>query len=375
MDYLIHLVILVGMYLILAQAFNLTFGLGYLFNLAHVASYAIGAYVTALLATELGVSFFPCIAASMVVSGLFALLIGAISLKLTQDYFAIGTLAFSSVVSALLINWKSLTRGVLGIPGIPRPELIPVGLCEGGGNLERMPYLLGFLLERAHINPCPQLAEAASHGPAARLVYYLLENGQVDFYNNRNFLVLMAVTVFAAELVLYMVFRGPFARSLRAQAEFEHAAMGLGKNTRQVRNISFFVASMFAGLAGAFFAYYINYIDPSSFSLSEMIFVLTICVVGRPGSFWGCIFGTAFLVLLPEPLRFTGEVQGWLESLFGLASGASLDVFGLNWLVQFFNFVSQPSVLGPMRQMIYAVLLFAVVFINRSKLFPVERTV
>ena len=64
----------------------------------------------------------------------------------------------------------------------------------------------------------------------------------------------------------------------------------------------YLLATMFAGLAGAFFAYYINYIDPSSFSLSDMVFVVTICVVGRPGAFWGCMGGTAFLVLLPEAL-------------------------------------------------------------------------
>ena len=53
MNYFIHLAILIGIYLILAQSFNLVFGLGRLLNLAHIAAYAIGAYVTALLATEL----------------------------------------------------------------------------------------------------------------------------------------------------------------------------------------------------------------------------------------------------------------------------------------------------------------------------------
>ena len=167
-DYGVHLLILVGIYLILAQAFNVNFGLGRLFNLAHVASYAIGAYTTALLATNESIQAqFPvCIAASMALAGVFAFSIGAISLKLAADYFAIGTLAFSAVVSALLINWKSLTRGVLGIPGIPRPEMFAI-----------------------------------------------------DFNENRNFLALMIVIVLAATGILYLIFRGPYARSLRAQAE------------------------------------------------------------------------------------------------------------------------------------------------------------
>ena len=122
-EYVVHLAILVCMYLILAKGLNLTFGLGRFFNLANVASFAIGAYTTALLSVEAGTGFVKCTLASMLTSGLFALLLGGISLRLTQDYFAIGTLAFSSVVSSLLINWKSVTRGVLGIPGIPRPEI------------------------------------------------------------------------------------------------------------------------------------------------------------------------------------------------------------------------------------------------------------
>ena len=289
MEYLIHLCIVVAIYLILAQSFNLTFGLGKLFNLAHIAVYSIGAYTTALLSTDLGYGLWVCIPASMLTSALLALLIGAISLKLDHDYFAIGTLAFSAVVSALLINWKSLTKGVLGITGIPRPEL-----------------------------------------------------GAIDFYTNSNFLVLVYILVAYVYLSLYIIFHSRFARQLRALAEFPHAAAGLGIDIIKVRNLSFMIASMFAGLAGSLFAYYINYIDPTSFGLHEMVFVLSIAIVGKPGSFWGVGFATVFLVLLPEPLRFI-EIG--------------------------------PSILGPMRQLLYALILFGVVYWKRNTLFPAERTI
>lgn len=289
MEYIIHLVILVGIYLILAQSFNLIFGLGRLFNLAHIACYAIGAYTAALLSTELNQSVWVCLPASMITSGLFALLIGGISLKLTHDYFAIGTLAFSAVVTAVLINWKSLTRGVLGIPGIPRPEI-----------------------------------------------------AGIDFYQNINFLSFLAVLVVIVYAALYCIFHSRFARRLRAQAEHEPATLSLGIGIISLRNMSFMIASAFAGLAGAVFAYYINYIDPSSFGLHEMVFVLSLVIVGKPGSFWGVTLSTIFLVLLPEPLRF-------------------IDI--------------PPSILGPMRQMLYALILFAVVYWKRETLFPAQRTV
>jgi branched-chain amino acid transport system permease protein len=288
-EYVIHLAVLIGMYLILAQGLNITFGLGRLFNLAHVASFAVGAYTTALLSVEVGTGFFLCVASSMLLSGLLAILLGGIALRLTQEYYAIGTLAFSSVVSSLLINWKSVTRGVLGIPGIPRPELLGI-----------------------------------------------------DFYNNTNFLALIVLFAVATQVVFYVLHRGSFGRALRAQAEYNDAARALGRDTGLVRNMGFLVSSATAGLAGSFFAYYLNYIDPSSFSLSEMVFVLTIVVVGRPGSLWGVTFATVFLVLLPEPLRF-------------------IDI--------------NSAYLGPARQLLQAVILFAVVYINRRSLFPPQREV
>lgn len=289
MNYIIHLAILIGIYLILAQSFNLTFGLGRLFNLAHIAAYAIGAYTTALLATELEQSFWICVPASMVTSAFFALLIGAIAIKLSHDYFAVGTLAFSAIVGALLINWKSLTRGVLGIPNIPRPNF-----------------------------------------------------WGIDFYNNINFLILLSIIVFITLFIFYILFNCRFARNLKTQSEDIYATMALGKSVILIRSDAFIISSIFAGLAGSIFAYYLNYIDPSSFMLAEMVFIMSIVVVGKPGSFWGTIGATVFLVLLPEPLRF-------------------IDI--------------SPSILGPMRQLIHAVLLFSVVYWKRETLFPAKREV
>ena len=190
MEYIIHLLILVGIYVILAQSFNVIFGLGFQFNLAHVAVYAIGAYTTALLATGLKycplesicidlepMGTFSCIVFSMLTSGLLAFLIGGISLKLALDYFAIGTIAFSSVISALLINWKSLTRGVLGIPGIPRPEVM--GL---------------------------------------------------ELYDNWYFLAFVCVLVVFTLLVVHRVFYSALGRGLRAQSQHPYAVQALGKN-------------------------------------------------------------------------------------------------------------------------------------------------
>ena len=288
-DYVIHLAILICIYSILSQSLNLTFGLGRLFNLAHIASCSIGAYTTAIISTEYSGSFWICIPVSILFSGLFALALGAISLRLATDYFAIGTLAFSSVITAILINWRDVTRGVLGIPGIPRPELFGV-----------------------------------------------------DFYQNINFLILVFLVALIAHLVFFLLQRGAFGRSLKALAEYEEAAQALGRNTRRIRNRAFIFSSAGAGLAGSFLAYYLNYIDPSSFGFNEMVFVMTMVIVGRPGSFWGMFAATAFLVLLPEPLRFLEIPSAYL---------------------------------GQVRQLLQALILFSVVYIKRKTLFPEQRQV
>lgn len=290
MEYLIHIGTLVGIYLILAQSFNLVFGIGRLFNLAHVATFALGAYTTALLATSTTLHPLILLAISALIAALFALLIGGISLRLTSDYFAIGSLAFFFVVQALLINWRSLTNGVLGIPGIPRPTLAGASLHDS-------------------------------------LAFFA-------FVGTISLLTLVA---------LYLLFRSSFARALHAYGEGDLVAQSLGWNTNQLRLYAFAIASTFAGISGALFAWFLNYIDPSSFSLAEMVLVLTIAIVGRPGSFWGVVVATVLLVgVIPESLRF-----------LPLPS----------------------SVLGPLRQFIYATILFGIVWWRRFELFPVERKI
>lgn len=302
MDYFIHLGILSGIYLILAQSYNLTLGLGRLLNLAHIASYAIGAYTTAILMTDYSFPFFLAVACGMIISAAFALLIGAVSLRLEDDYFAIGTLSFSFVVSAILINFKSLTRGVLGIPGIPRPSFLNEVISE----------------------------TTAGAGEATAV------------NSNLYFFIFVLFVIFFTYLFFLFLFKSRLGRGLRMQSEHVPATQALGVSIFVVRNLSFLISSSFAALAGGIFAIYLTYIDPSSFALHEMVFVLSIIIIGRPGSFWGVTAATIFLVLLPEPLRFL-EIS--------------------------------PSILGPMRQLLYSVILFSAVLIRREYIFPVKRVV
>lgn len=289
MEYIVHLAVLCLIYSLLVTGFNLSFGMGRLLNFSHVASYGVGAYASAILSVDYSWPFYLCLLASGIICAIFSISLGVVSLRLTRDYFAIGSLAFSFLMSALFINWKELTRGVLGIPGIPRP------IFFGGYFADNIDFLLGL----------------------ATFTLILL-------------------------FVLYKIMNSRLGILLKAQGEQAFAVEAMGASLFKLRNYAFVISSFVAGIAGSFFAFYLMYIDPSSFAIHEMVFVLTIVVMGKPGSFWGGLLATFFLVLLPEPLRF----------------------------MEF-----DPGILGPMRQFLYAVVLFLTVLVQKEVLFPVKRSV
>lgn len=288
-QYIIHLFILISLYLILSHGLNITFGLGGMLNLTHIAVFAIGAYATAILSTDYSSGPLLCFLASSFIAASCSIILSLISLRLEKDYFAMATLAFAALVSSLLVNWKSLTRGVLGIPGIPRPVLFGVATDE-----------------------------------------------------NMQFLWFISASAVAVMITTFMIKRSKLGRQIRAQAESTSVAAATGVNTFKTKTIAFAISSLFAGFAGAWFSYFLGYIDPSSFTLTEMVFVLSIIIVGKPGSFWGVTAATFFLLLLPEGLRFVE-----LDS----------------------------SILGPGRQLLNAAILYAVLMWNRETLFPYERKV
>ena len=253
MEYLLHLLILVGIYIMLAQSLSLSAGFGGMISLAHAGFYGLGAYTAALLAVKCQTPFLVSLPASMLLSGALALAIAAVALRTIDDYFIICTLGIQVVVFSLMNNWMSLTRGPLGIPGIP-------GIRLFGMSVESKPAFL------------------------------------------------LLVTSLAA-LIFFSIKKltdSSFGRSLRALSEDEIFTQSLGKNVYLTKLIAFTIGAMLAAVPGALYAHYISYIDPTSFTLDESIFILSIVIIGGMRNLWGNVLAAAFLVLLPEALRFVG---------------------------------------------------------------------
>jgi branched-chain amino acid transport system permease protein len=249
-DYLLHIAVLCGIYVILSISLNLAVGFTGLFNIGHAAFYGIGAYTSALL-TLAGVPWWIALIASAIMAGLFGFMVGVPCLRLRGDYLAIATLGFGEIIRAVMKNWTGLTRGPLGLPGIPKPSLFGVQFAS------------------------------------------------IDMY-----LLLVVVIAIITVVIVNRLVKSPFGRVLKSIREDEIAAKSLGKNVVKYKLQALALSAMFAGVAGSLYAHYITFIDPSTFTLMETVLMLCMVVLGGSGSIIGSVVGAIILVVLPEPLRF-----------------------------------------------------------------------
>lgn len=242
---------MMNIYSVLSLSLNLLVGYTGLLSLSHAAFYGIGAYISTLLMINLGLSFIPSLALSILGAILLSFTISIPSLRLKGDYFVLASLGFQIIVFTILYNWMDLTRGPYGIPGIPRPKVLGVQMDS--------------------------------------ITSYFIFSG------------------FIAGICIglqYLIGNSPFGRILRAIREDEIAASAMGKNIHQFKIKSFAIASGFASVSGVLFAGYMQYIDPTSFTLMESVFILSIIIIGGTGNISGPLIGTVLMIILPELLRF-----------------------------------------------------------------------
>ena len=115
----------------------------------------------------------------------------------------------------------------------------------------------------------------------------------------------------------------PFGRILKAIRNDELSVSALGRNPVAFKAWAFFISAAFSGLAGLIYASYVSYIDPTSFTLDESIFILSALFIGGIGNVRGPVLGAVFVVLLPEILRFVGMpdsiAANMRQIIYGLA--------------------------------------------------------
>ncbi len=253
MEIAVHLLVLITIYGILAISLNLMVGMAGLFNLGLAAFYGIGAYTSAILSRNFGVPVGLSLLAGVALAALIGFIIGLPTVKLVGDYLAVVTMGLGEITRAVFKNWVPVTRGPMGLPGIPHMSLF-------GFKLDTAPFFLAF-----------------------------------------SFL-MIAVSFILVERIRL----SPFGRVLRGVREDEMGAQALGKNTYWYKMTALVVGSGLAGLAGGLFAHYMNFIDPSSFVMWLTFFIFLAIMMGGLGNNLGAVVATGVLMVLREGLRFAG---------------------------------------------------------------------
>jgi branched-chain amino acid transport system permease protein len=302
------------LYIMLALGLNIVVGFAGLLDLGYIAFFAVGAYLTGLLASpqfaallESVVNYHPELQDAIVrtfgedvrtngihlsvwfvvplaglVAALFGALLGAPTLKLRGDYLAIVTLGFGEIIRIFMNNLNdpiNFTNGPQGVNLIDPVRIFGLSLAGEPGSRATV-YIAGFGI------------------PSVNAYYFL-------------FLLLCIVTIFMTSRMQH----SRLGRAWVAIREDEIAAKAMGINTRNVKLLAFSMGASFGGVAGAMFAAFQGFVSPESFSLTESIAVLAMVVLGGIGHIPGVVMGGVLLAALPEVLRHV--VEPAQQALFG----------------------------------------------------------
>lgn len=268
MDYYLHIFVMSEIYAVLALSLALIVGFSGQVSMGHAAFYGVGAYTSAILSTRYGLSFWCAFWFSGIAAGLLSFVLGKLVLRLRGHVLAITTAFFCVLVNVVMVNWIPVTNGPMGIAGIPRPTPI---------------NLFGFVV------------------PIETRVHY--------YY-------LGLVFVAGVAWFLYRITISRIGDDLIGVRENQELATSLGIDTMKNKVFAFTVGGAIAGLAGSFYAHYILFISPVTFTIGESINILVMVIFGGMSTLLGPIFGAISMTILPEFLRMAGALR---LVIYGLA--------------------------------------------------------
>lgn len=245
-------------------ALGLDFILGYAgqLNLGQSAFYGLGAYVSTLLITKLGVPFWIAFVGGVAFSGLAGMILALFAVRLRGHYLAIASLGFAVITYQILLNWISLTQGPLGIYAIPPPPAIAI----------------------------PELPVIDFRNPVA--LFYLVAGFTLLVY-----------------FILDQLVRSPIGETLTAIREDDISAASLGVNAAAWKVFAFGVGAAVGGAAGCFYATFVGTLVPDAFFITESFTILSMVIVGGMGTLIGPVWGAILLTLMPELLRDFGDLR------------------------------------------------------------------
>jgi len=276
-QYILHILITTGIFIIAAMSLNLLLGYTGQLSLGHVAFFGIGAYASALTTLGFDIDLFglrvvhqpwPAIVGlfvGMVAAGISGYVIGRLSFKVRGAYFVIVTISFAEVTRLVALNWVELTQGPLALTNIP-------------------PYTLGF----------PGLGE------------YTLWNKIAYYY-------LVVAVGLVGYLVIGRLVGSRIGRAMIALKENETLASSVGIDVTRYLVLAAVVSAAMAGAAGSLYAHYLKIIDPDIFLFIYTVTMVIMVITGGKGTLAGPIVGGIIFGFLPVILRpFAAPAVQWI---------------------------------------------------------------
>jgi len=255
LNFILLIFIYIGIYTISALGLNLVVGYTGLLSLCQAAFLGIGAYSTAVLMTALNMGFWEAMIISGFIAALCGILIGIPTLRLKGDYLAIATLGFGEIVKNVIVNWDSVTKGPMGINGIPGPDFF------------------GFMFSSM---------------------------------DKISWVILIWGIVIITYYFVRRIVRSRIGRALEAIREDEIAASAMGINIAKYKIGAFTTGAFLAGIAGSLFASYNQSVAPLTFDFMMSIMILCMVVLGGLGNNFATIIGAILIVIASELPRLLG---------------------------------------------------------------------
>ncbi|MDD9976076.1 MAG: branched-chain amino acid ABC transporter permease [Candidatus Poribacteria bacterium] len=269
-DYILYIVVQVGLYTLLAVGLNIVCGFTGLLDLGYVGFYLVGGYTAGLLMVRLGFSYWMVLPLAVLNGALWGLLRGAPTLRLTGDYFAIVTFGFAELLFRIVKNEIWLIGDINGfVKNIPHITLFGMKLNQNWHHYYHILILLGLVI----------------------FVTYRLQHSRIG-------------------------------RAWVAIREDEQAAASMGINVSRYKSLAFAVSAAIGALGGAFLAPFSSIISARTFEFWESILILCMVILGGKGSIKGSVIGAIILGSLSEILR---EIL----SNFPQFGGARYLIFGI----------------------------------------------
>jgi branched-chain amino acid transport system permease protein len=255
-SYVLQTLINAWLFAMLALSLTLVAGTIGQVSLGHAALLAIGAYTSALLSLDFSVPVGMAIICGGLMSAALGTLLISPSFRLRGHYVSIATLAIGEIISLIILNWETVTRGPIGVSGIP---------------------------------------------PLSLFGYELVSAAQVYWFS-------FAVMVLLALLQLRLL-GSHIGRSFRAIRDDDVAARAYGLSLNRYKALAFIFGGFAAGVSGGIAAHLYSYINHETFNTQQSILALTIVILGGLGNVAGAIVGSVALVGLPEVFRTAAEYR------------------------------------------------------------------